>query len=1066
MTGSKTLHTILSALALIILAAFAVYWFDPAHVPNNFTGAARVFDVLLFLLVSYIVWHPLVMSVFSWSVVSHIKPEKHQKMFHTKPRRGYKVAFVTTFVPASESIDLLKKTLPAMVRANYKHDTWLLDEGNDPAVKELCEKYGVKHFSRSGIEKYNESHGKYAAKTKGGNHNSWYDVHGHAYDFVAQLDTDFVPNKNFLTKTLAYFEDPTIGFVGTPQVYGNVKNSFIARGAAEQTYSFYGPILRGFDGMDMNMLIGANHVVRVAALADVDHYSAHITEDLLTGMKLHARGWKSAYVPEALAIGEGPSTWQSYLNQQMRWAYGCMHILRNHSFGLFKSMSLRQKTYYFFLQQHYFTGLVMGLGSVGLAAYFFLGLNTADLELAPFLALYIPSLIIAWLMSMSMQQFFVRKREERGILYSGAILSAAAWPIYFIALIGVLRNKHLTYKVTPKGGQKQVNEDSLKLFRIHIVIGLLALAGVVSSVYTGRDSAIMLIWSLLVVFSMLLVPFAQQIVNFILGSFDRTAAFVTQINNHYKIFEFRAPEKALLPKAPTNKEKYLYSSRNAVFLMAFSVLSFTLVTVSMFRFLSSNPLLWILMGYLLLSVAYYIVSFFVNAGTKDFDIKAHKRLVKRWKPEKYPSVDIFLPTAGEDVNVLANTWDGVVSIAGRYKGKVTAYVLDDGDRSEVKKLAREYKFRYEVRPNRGQHKKAGNLRHGFAISKGDFIAIFDADFKPRADFLSELIPYMDRDPRLGIVQTPQYFDVHQGQNWLERAAGSVQELFYRFSQVSRQNHDAAICVGSNALYRREALNDTGGTALIEHSEDVHTGFNLRMHGWSLQYIPVILAKGLCPETMPAFFKQQYRWCMGSMSLLSSRKFWSLDLSIRARFSYLSGFFYYIHTALTSLVTPIIPLTLLIFLPHAIKLEYTFFILPAFIFAWVIYPLWHKNTYGIEAWAARSVYGWAHLFAVFDALTKRAMSWTPTGAVKGRDYRYIMFRILQVAFNFIPAIVWVGMSAWHVLIGSDPAFILMLVSGVLYLAIAVKVTFYTTRPIYLRERLFRSQERSAATSQVG
>ncbi len=440
--------------------------------------------------------------------------------------------------------------------------------------------------------------------------------------------------------------------------------------------------------------------------------------------------------------------------------------------------------------------------------------------------------------------------------------------------------------------------------------------------------------------------------------------------------------------------------------------------------------------------------------------------MKRWKPEKYPSVDIFLPTAGEDVNVLANTWDGVVSIAGRYKGKVTAYVLDDGDRTEVKKLAREYKFRYEVRPNRGQHKKAGNLRHGFAISKGDFIAIFDADFKPRADFLSELIPYMDHDPRLGIVQTPQYFDVHQGQNWLERAAGSVQELFYRFSQVSRQNHDAAICVGSNALYRREALNDTGGTALIEHSEDVHTGFNLRMHGWSLQYIPVILAKGLCPETMPAFFKQQYRWCMGSMSLLSSRKFWSLDLSIRARFSYLSGFFYYIHTALTSLVTPIIPLTLLIFLPHAIKLEYTFFILPAFIFAWVIYPLWHKNTYGIEAWAARSVYGWAHLFAVFDALTKRAMSWTPTGAVKGRDYRYIMFRILQVAFNFIPAIVWVGMSAWHVLIGSDPAFILMLVSGVLYLAIAIKVTFYTTRPIYLRERLFRSQERSAATSQVG
>src|SRR6185369_7761254 len=101
------------------------------------------------------------------------------------------------------------------------------------------------------------------------------------------------------------------------------------------------------------------------------------------------------------------------------------------------------------------------------------------------------------------------------------------------------------------------------------------------------------------------------------------------------------------------------------------------------------------------------------------------------------------------------------------------------------------------------------------------------------------------------------------------------ELFYRISQVSRQAHDASICVGSNAVYRRAALDDTGGTALIEHSEDVHTGFNMRMHGWTIQYIPVILAKGLSPADMKAFFKQQYRWCLGSMTLLGSGKFWKM-----------------------------------------------------------------------------------------------------------------------------------------------------------------------------------------------
>ncbi len=148
------------------------------------------------------------------------------------------------------------------------------------------------------------------------------------------------------------------------------------------------------------------------------------------------------------------------------------------------------------------------------------------------------------------------------------------------------------------------------------------------------------------------------------------------------------------------------------------------------------------------------------------------------------------------------------------------------------------------------------------------------------------------------MQSPQYFDIHQNQNWLQRGAGAVQEFFYRFSQPARQNHDASICVGSNAVYRRTALAQTGGTALIEHSEDVHTGFDLRLKGWTIQYIPVILAKGLCPDDMKSFFKQQYRWCMGSMSLLGSKKFWKPKISIQGRSSYFSGFLYYIHTAIS------------------------------------------------------------------------------------------------------------------------------------------------------------------------
>ena len=83
-------------------------------------------------------------------------------------------------------------------------------------------------------------------------------------------------------------------------------------------------------------------------------------------------------------------------------------------------------------------------------------------------------------------------------------------------------------------------------------------------------------------------------------------------------------------------------------------------------------------------------------------------------------------------------------------------------------------------------------------------------------------PYID-DPTIGIVQSPQYFDSGENLNWIQRTAGATQELFYRWILPSRDRFNAAICVGTCALYRREALAAAGGFAQIEHSEDIHTG---------------------------------------------------------------------------------------------------------------------------------------------------------------------------------------------------------------------------------------------------
>src|SRR3954454_820536 len=276
----RRVYCVLLVLTFSALAAFLGWWFDPGHVPSNFAGDAHVLDLVLFAALTLVFGHRIFMDVFTWIVAWGMKEQAPPDT----PEAGLRIAFLTTFVPSSEPFELLHQTLPAMMDVDYPHDVWLLDEGNSDEVRLLCESLGVRYFSRAGIRKYNLVAGPFTAKTKGGNHNAWYDSFGKDYDFVAQIDTDFIPSRDFLTRTLGQFRDERVGFVGTPQVYGNVSESLVARGAAQQLYMFYGPLMRGLAARGHANMIGANHVVRVSALREVGLYAGHLTEDLLTGM--------------------------------------------------------------------------------------------------------------------------------------------------------------------------------------------------------------------------------------------------------------------------------------------------------------------------------------------------------------------------------------------------------------------------------------------------------------------------------------------------------------------------------------------------------------------------------------------------------------------------------------------------------------------------------------------------------------------------------------------------------------------------------------------------------------
>ena len=485
----RTYYAALVTIGMALTVSFGIAWFSPSNIPRNFSGLYRPIDLLLFCGVSWVVWQQILMQGFLWMVAWSIK-----RPLPMTPSDGYRVAFITTFVPQSESTSLLHQILPAMVAVEYPHDTWLLDEGGSAEVQAICDDYGVRYFTRSGVAKYNTESGQFASRTKGGNHNAWYDSHAGGYDIVAQMDTDFIPSPTFLSKTLGYFNDPEVAFVGTPQIYGNTLQSGIARGAAQQQYGFYGPIMQGMSGADTALMIGANHVVRVAALADIGFYAGHLTEDLLTGMTLHTRHWKSVYVPEALAVGEGPTSWEGYFSQQMRWAFGCIDILFRHSAKIFVRMGPRRLLRYLVLQQYYFNGLALGVGVTLLTIYFVFGDPPSEMGLLPIFMFYVPLLCWQGFTACWLRHYNIDPVNERGIMLHGAAVAIAVIPIYLLALVGVVRGKRLSFKVTSKGQDCPQQEASIRLFVPHILLGTVTAIGVVVGISLHHTSVVLLFW--------------------------------------------------------------------------------------------------------------------------------------------------------------------------------------------------------------------------------------------------------------------------------------------------------------------------------------------------------------------------------------------------------------------------------------------------------------------------------------------------------------------------------------------------------------------------------------------
>jgi cellulose synthase (UDP-forming) len=375
-------------------------------------------------------------------------------------RPGWKVGVATTFVPGAESIEMLEETVRGLVAMDYPHDTWVLDEGDDGDVRALCERLGARHFSRRDRPEYQTERGTFESRTKHGNYNAWlFEIGFERYDVIVDFDPDHVPDSDFLLQVLGYFDDPEVGYVQAAQIYYNQPASFVARGAAEETYAYYSSIQMASYAIGYPIVTGCHNVHRASALREVGGFAAHEADDLLITMLYRARGWRGVYVPKRLAVGLTPVDWSGYLKQQRRWARSVLDVKLRIFPRMASKLRLPERVFSLVHGLYYLHGLSTAL-AVGLLCSMLVSGSAPRVFSGGTVARLLVLIGALELCDLYRQRYFLHPRAEWGLHWRAALLRLAKWPWVLFAAGDALLGRRGPYTITRKlkaaGGRPRI----------------------------------------------------------------------------------------------------------------------------------------------------------------------------------------------------------------------------------------------------------------------------------------------------------------------------------------------------------------------------------------------------------------------------------------------------------------------------------------------------------------------------------------------------------------------------------------------------------------------------------
>lgn len=257
---------------------------------------------------------------------------------------------VDVFVPTfNEDPALLRATLEACVRIDYPHKTYVLDDGQRPEVAALARELGVNYISRPDNRHFKAGNLNHAFERTDG-------------EFVVVLDADHVPEPHFITRLIGYFRDDRLGYVQTPHAFYNF-DSFQARldhasrKYWEEGHVFYYVIQPGRNHWGCPIFAGSAAMFRRSAIRDVGLMATEtITEDMHTGLRMNARGWRSLAISERLVAGQAAPDITTFHAQRLRWGTGNLSIMKYDNPITVRGLSLPQRLCYLGSMMHWASG--------------------------------------------------------------------------------------------------------------------------------------------------------------------------------------------------------------------------------------------------------------------------------------------------------------------------------------------------------------------------------------------------------------------------------------------------------------------------------------------------------------------------------------------------------------------------------------------------------------------------------------------------------------------------------------------------------------------------------------